>query len=125
MFGFIFLVFIFTCYGISNMVIYSTGPFHMFQKWREFTDRIHPMLGELFSCMMCWPFWVGAILSAIDFFLFVGIIFTPFNVLMSTATVSFWTVSFSIMLDGFISSGTTWVIHNIEEFFENNKYIEK
>jgi hypothetical protein len=27
-------------------------------------------------------------------------------------------IGFMVLMDGALSSGTTWVVHNIEEFFE-------
>jgi len=120
---FLLLTFILVCYGISNMVIYSNGPFHIFSKWRELTVKIHPMVGELFSCMMCFPFWVGVLLSAIDLFLFGGCL-TPFNVLLFNIPTGIAKIIAILGLDGALSSGTTWFIHNIEEYFESNSKFE-
>jgi hypothetical protein len=104
------------------MVIYSNGPGDIFVKWRNLTNKINEKLGELFSCMMCFPFWVGAILSAIDLFLFGGLVLTPYNVLIlgvnGVNTVNVFTSVFIIFMDGVLSSGTTWIVHNIEEYFE-------
>lgn len=120
MFGFILFTFVFTCYGISNMVVFSKGPFGIFEKFRALTDKINSSLGELFSCMMCFPFWVGTVISSIDLFFVNSIAFTPYNVIMATAVpVNVWIILFIIIMDGVISSGTTWVLHNIEEYFEH------
>lgn len=121
-----FLVFVFATYGLSNMVVYSNGPFGMFRKWREFSNRINEGFGELFSCMICFPTWAGMILSTINLF-FGGslIMFTPMNLLFNESIFEyngelFWILSVIIILiDGLIGSGTTWLIHNIEEWFEN------
>jgi hypothetical protein len=124
----VFLVFIFATYGFSNMVVYSNGPFGVFRKWRELSNKISEGFGELFSCMICFPTWAGMILSAINLFLIENIImFTPMNLLMNESVfdysgITFWLISFVIILvDGLIGSGTTWIIHNIEEWFENGK----
>lgn len=118
---FILLVFILTCYGISNEVIYSDGPFNIFIKWRNFTNRINDNFGKLFSCMMCFPFWVGAIISAVDLFLFGGVVFTPYNIIFQSQPNNIYKIIAVLFLDGSLSSGTTWIIHNIEEYFESNK----
>jgi hypothetical protein len=120
---FLLLSFILVCYGISNMIVYSNGPFHIFSKWRAFTEKIHPMVGELFSCMMCFPFWVGLIISAIDLFIFGGLL-TPFNILLFNHPIGISKIITVLFLDGSLSSGTTWVLHNIEEYFESNSKYE-
>lgn len=123
-----FLTFVFATYGLSNMVVYSNGPFGVFRRWRTFSNKISEGFGELFSCMICFPTWAGIILSAINLFLIEDtILFTPMNALMGESVfnyigVTFWVLSFIIILvDGLIGSGTTWLIHNIEEWFENGK----
>ena len=119
MFFLLFLIFASTCYGISNILIYSTGPFHIFKVWREWIDRKNSTLGELFSCMMCLPFWVGASLSAINLFIFTGIVFTPYNLIFAgVLSKTYIDIIAIIFFDACISSGIVWIIHNIEEFFE-------
>lgn len=118
---FVLLTFILLCYGLSNMVIYSKGPFHMFEKWRRWTDKVSPMFGELFSCMMCFPFWAGVLFSIIDIFILTSVVITPFGVLMVTIPISFWSTTMICFFNGILSSGTTWLIHNMEEFFENSR----
>lgn len=117
MFGFMLWVYILVCYGLSNMVVYSKGPFHIFENWRTLANNIHPHFGELFSCMMCFPFWAGVIFSLLDLFL-IPIGFTPFNIICSSIPLTFFNVLFIVIMDGILSSGTTWVINNIEEYFE-------
>jgi len=120
----ILLVFIFSSYGFSNMIIYSDGPGGLFAWWRSFTNKIHTKFGELFGCMMCLPMWVGIGLSAINLLLVNNFTFTPMNALFNSSIwlytgFSFWVYLFIIILiDGAIASGTSWVIHNIEEHFE-------
>ena len=115
---FTLIVFILTCYGLSNMVIYSNGPGDMFVKWRSFTNRINTKFGELFSCMMCLPFWVGVLFSLIDLFVITGAVFTPYNILLYTQASGFFKTLLILSMDGFLSSGSTWIVHNIEEYFE-------
>lgn len=118
MFGFLLMTFILVCYGLSNMVIYSKGPFRMFELWRAFANKISPMFGELFSCMMCFPFWAGVLLSLIDIFILTGATITPYGLLMSELPMTIGNILMICMFNGVLSSGTTWVIHNVEEFFE-------
>lgn len=117
---FILIVFTLTCYGLSNMIIYSNGPYDIFIKWRIFTDKLHHKFGELFACMMCLPFWVGALFSLVDIFLLNASVITPFNILLHQETNGIFKYVMVILMDGFLSSGSTWLIHNIEEFFETN-----
>ena len=124
----ILLVFIFACYGFSNMIVYSSGPFGIFEHWRAFTEKIHSRIGELFGCMMCLPMWVGMFLSVVNIFVIPKntFIFTPMNALLfpnyyPTPSTEFWVVSVIVILvDGAIASGTSWILHTIQEHFENN-----
>lgn len=120
---FLLIIYILICYGASNMVVFSNGPLHIFDKLRTLTNKIHPMLGEIFSCMMCFPTWVGVILSSIDYFLLPNFVITPFNLLL-TGITGFWGIAFLILMDGILASGTTWFIHNVEEWFESNSKYE-
>ena len=112
-----FIIFSILCYSFSNLFIYAKGPFNMFGVIRNIASRI--WLGEVFSCMMCLPLWVGAILSLIDIFL-PSISFTPFNMILGQMDLNLWVIVAITLLDGVLSSGVTWLIHNIEEFFESN-----
>lgn len=111
-------------YGFSNMIVYSNGPFHVFEKWRDFTNRLNENIGELFNCMMCFPMWVGFGLSAIDIFVLNNIYFTPMNMVLNVTNVDTVTYVISIFLDGCFASGMTWLIHTIQEYFENKSNIE-
>lgn len=120
----VFLVFIFATYGLSNMVVYSNGPFGVFRKWREFSIKINEGFGELFSCMICFPTWAAAFLSSVNLYLTNWFSFTPMNKLFEGSIydltpLMFWATTFVVIgLDALIGSGATWVIHNIEEWFE-------
>jgi len=120
----ILLAFIFACYGFSNIIVYSDGPFGIFTWWRATSSKIHPKFGELFGCMMCLPMWVGGLLSGINLFFIHGFTFTPMNVIFNGSISDYsgyklWIILMVILLiDGAIASGTSWVIHNIEEHFE-------
>lgn len=104
-------LFIMLNYGMSNMIVFSNGPFHVFEKFRAFANNLSEQLGELFSCMICYPTWNGFILSAVA--LITGVYFTPFTILFNGHYVLL-----TVLFDGCFGSGTTWLIHNIEEYFE-------
>jgi hypothetical protein len=78
----------------------------IFKGWRNFWSRISPnIFGELFSCMICLPFWIGILLSLFTFsisYLYLGVT----NVYIST------------FLDGCLTSGGIWLIHTLQEKLE-------
>ena len=96
-------------YGISNMVVYARGPFGIFEWWREFAHRINDNFGELFTCMICFPTWVGISTSVIDI-LFKSFAFTPFNIILG-ATAPWWLI---IPLDAAFTSGIVWLLDQVE-----------
>lgn len=102
-------------YGISNMVVFGSGPFRIFEHIRNITDRISEHFGSLFKCMMCFPANLGWILSLADWFFIKEIAFTPFNILLF-GTGLWW---LALILDCFFTSGIVWLMHNFETFFEN------
>lgn len=104
-----------TAYGISNMVVFGSGPFRIFEHIRNITDRISEHFGSLFKCMMCFPANLGWILSLVDWFFIKEIAFTPFNILLF-GTGLWW---LALILDCFFTSGIVWLMHNFETFFEN------
>ena len=110
----IFLVFSMVCYGLSNIVVFSYGPFNIIAKIRNGISSLHPQLRELLSCMICFPFWAGVFLSFLS--CLIGTHLAPFNYLMAPKSSIMFALS--IILDGVTSSGSTWILHNIEEWFE-------
>lgn len=102
-------------YGFSNMMVFGSGPFRIFEHIRNITDRISEHFGSLFKCMMCFPANLGWVMSVVDWFLIKGIAFTPFNILL--ASTGLWWLA--LILDCFFTSGIVWLIHNFESFFEN------
>lgn len=114
------ILFIAVSYGISNMVVFSPGPLKIFKIIRNTLHNIHKDLGELVSCMICFPTWVGIGLSVLNIIFFPDTYLTPFNVIFSGYDTDFSYVV-RVLLDGALASGMTWLIHNIEEFFESRK----
>lgn len=112
----IFLIYILCAYGISNMIVYSSGPFDIFTNIRNIMDKYAPSnFGELFHCMICFPSWVGIILSVIDIIFLPNFSFTPFNVLLNNDSLWYFIVPF----DMFITSGTVWLINTAQETLES------
>ena len=102
-------------YGFSNMMVFGSGPFRIFEHIRNITDWISEHFGSMFKCMMCFPANLGWVLSLIDWFWIKEIAFTPFNILL-IGTNMWW---LALILDCFFTSGIVWLIHNFESFFEN------
>lgn len=108
------IVSILLCYGISNIVVYGSGPANVFEKFRALMEKWSPNLGEWSGCMMCMPTTVGIVMSLLDWFVFLSIDFTPFTMLLKSTDMWY----FAALMDGCLLSGTTWLIHQVEEWFE-------
>lgn len=102
-------------YGFSNMVVFSSGPFKIFERIREWSSYISEHFSTLFSCMICLPANAGWIASLIDWFLLKSVAITPFNILL--VGTNLWWVA--LIADCCFTSGIVWIIHNIESFFES------
>lgn len=109
-----FLSYIFLSYGISCVVVYSNGPFHIFEKWRNYSHSLNEQFGELFTCMMCFSTWIGLALSLINSLLIPSVAFTPFNIILGTVA-PFW---FVMVLDMGFTSAVVWLLHQLEEMME-------
>lgn len=104
------LLFILVVYGISNIIVYNTIP--IWENVVNFFERISPRyLYKLFTCMMCLPTWVGFGLS----YLFISLGYSNFSPFTHLGINNIW---LAIFLDGCLSSGTTWLIHTIQEAIE-------
>lgn len=104
------LIFILTCYGVSNIVVHGS----IFNGFREFWKELSPnFFGTLFSCMICFPTWVGFILSFV--FQIMG-----YDNLSPLASQGVDNMFLSVFLDGCLASGSVFVLHIIEEWFEMN-----
>lgn len=116
----IVIVFVILNYGMSNMIVYSNGPFHCFLHFRNLMGKISKQFEELFSCMICYPTWNAMMLSVVG--LIIGVSFTPFSLIFAGHYPLL-----TILFDGCFGSGSTWFIHNIEEYFErsNVHYVDE
>ena len=109
-----FLAYIICSFGIAEIICYGNGPFHIFEKWREFTQSIHEYVGELFTCMMCLSTWIGLFFSLINIFLVKDIAFTPFNMIFGVGN----NIVLTLIMDMGFTSGTVWLLHQLEEMME-------
>lgn len=117
------IIFIFSivAYGISNHFVYAHGPMHLYDKIRDIAAKIHPNLGELFQCMICFPTWVGFILSAANSWLLPTLELTPMMLVLGSFA-PWWII---MILDGFFASGIVWLINTVQEALErSNAYGE-
>ncbi len=112
------IIFIFSIlsYAISNHFVYAHGPMHLYDKIRDTAERIHPNLGELFACMICFPTWVGFVLSAANSLFIPNVSLTPMTLLLN-GLAPWWII---MVLDGFFASGIVWLINTIQETFERS-----
>lgn len=102
-------------YGLSNMMVFGSGPFRIFERIRNLSSSISEHFGTLFSCMMCFPANVGWLFSLIDYFFIKSVAVTPFNILLAGSGL-WWLI---ILLDCCFTTGAVWLIHHFESFFEN------
>lgn len=116
----ILFIFSIISYAISNHFVYAHGPMHIYDKIREIANKIHSNLGELFGCMICFPTWVGMILSAANSFMLPALNLTPFMMLMG-GFAPWWII---MILDGFFASGIVWLIHTVQEAIERTNNYE-
>lgn len=111
----IIFIYIISVYGVSNMMVFGSGPFRIFEHIKRITSSISEHFGSMFQCMMCFPANVGWIVSLIDWFLLKNITFTPFNLLLIGTNL--WWVA--LIGDCVFTSGIVWLLHNFESFFES------
>ena len=113
-----FIVFSFSivAYAISNHFVYAHGPMHIYDHIRCLAEKIHPNLGELFQCRICFPTWVGFILSALNSLFLPYLDLTPGMALMSMYA-PWWVI---MIFDGFFASGIVWLIHTAQEALERS-----
>jgi hypothetical protein len=102
------LIFILLSYGISNIVVHGS----IFDSFRELMKEVSPnFFGTLFSCMICFPTWVGFLLSFI--FQIMG-----YDNMSPLASQGVDNIYLSVFLDGCLASGSVFILHIIEEWFE-------
>ena len=98
------ILFIVACYGITTIMTEGS----IFDKWRDYWERVSPnFLGMLFTCPLCFSTHVGFLLSTVMYFLGYP---TPFSYIDE--------VGIRIFLDGMLSAGSVWMLHNIEVYLK-------
>lgn|SRR5574344_1061720 len=116
---FTLIIYSVTVYAISNMFVYANGPFGIFDKIRQIASRIGKQFEELFSCMICFPTWVGIFMSLINLIFFPECGLTPFNCILPHEE---W--MWIIIFDAAYASGITWLIHTCQEAIERTNNYE-
>lgn len=109
------LSYILFSYGITTMLIYFNGPFDIIEYFRKTMNAIHPKLGELIQCPFCLSTWIGGLFSIINY-LWIPIKITPFNMILAGSGL-WWLI---IPMDSFLTCGTVWLLHVLDEYLENN-----
>ena len=115
------LIFLLIAYGVSNIVVFSS----IFAKWRNFWSNVSPNFwGTLFTCMICFPTWVGFFGSAL--------IWSPTeHYEVVTNGLNFFHLFtipkglISTFLDGCLTSGSVWLIHSLQEGIERHFSLPK
>jgi|TARA_B110000285_G_scaffold221677_1_gene274942 hypothetical protein len=102
------LLIILVGYSISNIIVFGT----IFSGLRETAEIYNPsFFGKLFTCMMCTPWWVG-------FFLSLGAQLSGYTEFSPFYSNGLENVYISIFLDSCLISGSTWLIHTVQEKLE-------
>jgi len=102
------LLIILVGYSISNIIVFGS----IFEGMRETADAYSPnFFGKLFSCMMCTPWWVGLFLS-------MGSQISGYTEFSPFYGNGLDNIYLSLFLDSCLISGTTWLIHTIQEKLE-------
>jgi hypothetical protein len=108
------IAYVLAMYGLSNLLVFGSGPYNILGKFRNLAKSRFPQIGNMLDCMMCTPTNIGFLMSIVDTVL-VTVSFTPFNLLIGDATLWF----LIIPMDGFLTSSTTWLIHTLQECLES------
>lgn len=106
------LIFIITCYGACNNLIYGS----IFEWWRNFLAKFGTggySLHKLFTCWMCLGTWMGFAITTI-------MIHSGYGLLTPWGSLGIDDVYLMTFLNGLFSGGTTWLIHNFEEALERH-----
>lgn len=108
-----YLIFIF---GITVIMVQSTGPFDIFYRIRLWTEENSEKLHELVTCPLCFPTNVGIVFSLVDWFLLNGD-YSPFNIIMHD-NPSLWFVA--AIMDGCLAGGFCHFVWNIDDFIDKS-----
>jgi len=93
----------FVAYGMSTIIVYGS----IFENQRAWIKTKSKFFGDLISCMLCTPTWVGFFMSIC----LGGLVAPIFGV----------NKFIGIFFDGMFTAGAVWAINSIVEFFEENR----
>lgn len=110
------ICYIFVMYGLTNLLVYGSGPFNILQKFRDFMGKIHQTFGDMLDCMMCTSANVAWITSAANILFLPNIHLTPFN--SFGYPLDYWYII--IFFDMCFTSGVVWLIHTLQEYLEKS-----
>lgn len=109
------VVYILFAYGLTNLLVYGTGPFDILSKFRDFAKKTLNTLGDMFDCMMCTSTNIGWFVSLLNI-LFLTTPLTPMMILYGCSLP--WYIT--IFGDACITSGAVWLIHTAQEALERS-----
>lgn len=105
-----FIITVLTVYGISSIVTLSK----IFEPLRDMAEKRSPKFWKhLTSCMQCFPFWAGILVSVV-----MGGPITVDNEMFPTGLNLFFTYLFT----GALFSGTTFLIHTLFIFLKGEDW---
>lgn len=104
------LFFILFAYGVTNMLVYSNGPFGIIDSFRNIVGELNEQIGEMFECMICTSANVGWISSAL--LMAFGYRITPGAFVFGG---DWW---MAIPFDLFATSGAVWLMHSAQKAME-------
>lgn len=107
------VIYVFFAYGITNIIVFGSGPFNIITYIRNLFMKI-PTFDEMLQCMMCTSANIGWVLSIIDTFILKDIAITPFNIIINNDNLWYY----SLFGDLFFTSGIVWLIHTLQEYYE-------
>lgn len=108
------IMYILFAYGITNLLVYGTGPFNMLSKFRELSRKILNTLGDMLDCMMCTSTNIGWVVSLLNILL-IPVPLTPMMILYGNA-LPWYIIIFG---DACITSGAVWLLHTLQEMMES------
>ena len=114
------IIYLLFSYGLSNLLVYGSGPWNVLSKFREFSKEHLGTIGDMLQCMMCTSTNIGWILSLFNLIFIPSVALTPCNALFDGNSVLMWLVI--IIGDACITSGGVWLMHTAQEYLEGYNY---
>lgn len=110
------LIYILFAYGLSNMLVYASGPLDIIDIFRTATKRYLGTIGNVFDCMMCTSANVGWVTSLLNIFISPTVPFTAGNIIFGDSLP--WYII--IFIDLCFTSGIVWLLNSVQEALEGN-----